>query len=57
MEPYGHDVAVLCRNNAPLLSMAFKLLRRGIGVKMLGRDIGKGLVPLAKKLFPNPNTS
>lgn len=57
VEPYGHDIAVLCRNNAPLLTMAFKLLRHGIGVKMLGRDIGKGLVALAKKLFPNPNAT
>lgn len=44
------SVAVLCRNNAPLLSLAFKLLRQGIGVHMLGREIGKGLQTLAKKL-------
>lgn len=44
------DIAILCRNNAPLLSMAFKLLRARIGVTMLGRDIGKGLITLAKKI-------
>lgn len=49
------DIAVICRNNAPLLSMAFKLLRQRIGVKMLGRDIGKGLVAQARKLLPLPN--
>lgn len=36
-------VAILCRNNAPLLGMAFKLIRSGRGVTMLGRDIGKSL--------------
>lgn len=41
---------VLCRNNGPLLAMAFKLLRQGIGCQMLGRDIGRGLVALGKKI-------
>jgi len=52
VKAHGNDIAVLCRNNAPLVSFAFKLLRRGIGVKMLGRDIGKGLKSLCKKLSP-----
>jgi hypothetical protein len=47
----GGTTAVLCRNNAPLLSLAFKLLRQQIGVTMLGRDIGKGLVLLSKKIL------
>lgn len=47
------DCAVLCRNNAPLVTMAFKLIRRGIGVNMLGRDIGRGLSSLCKKLSPD----
>jgi len=38
---------ILCRNNGPLLSMAFKLLRRGVGCYMLGRDLGKGLERLS----------
>ena len=50
------SVAVLCRNNAPLISLAFKLLRQQIGVVMLGTDIGKGLVALAKKLMPDDST-
>jgi DNA helicase-2/ATP-dependent DNA helicase PcrA len=54
VQAYGTEIAVLCRNNAPLLSMAFKLLRRGIWVKMLGRDIGKGLSSLAKKILGDP---
>jgi len=43
-------VAVLCRNNAPLLALAFKLLRQGVSVVMLGRDIGQGLVALSRKI-------
>ncbi len=44
------SMAVLCRNNAPLFSLAFKLLRRNIGCHMLGRDIGAGLKNLTNKL-------
>jgi superfamily I DNA/RNA helicase len=47
------STAILCRNNAPLLSMAFKLLRQNIGVTMMGREIGKGLSNLCKKLAPD----
>lgn len=50
------DLAVLCRNNAPLLSLAFALIRRGIGVKMAGRDLGKGLVALVKKIARDEST-
>lgn len=46
------EIAILCRNNAPLMSMAFKLIRSGVACQMLGRDIGKGLVTLSKKLLP-----
>jgi len=46
------DLAVLCRNNAPLISLALRLLSKGISCHMLGRDIGKGLIALAKKICP-----
>ena len=49
-------LAILCRNNGPLVKMAFKLIRKGIGCVMLGRDIGKGLESLTKKLFPDDMT-
>jgi len=52
-----HSVAVLCRNNAPLLRLAFRLLRSNVGVQMLGRDIGKGLVTLSKKILPDDSMS
>jgi len=35
--------AIICRNNAPLISLAFKFLRQGRGVRMLGSDIGRSL--------------
>lgn len=43
-------IAVLCRNNAPLLSLAFSLIRQGIAPVMIGRDIGKGLQTLARQI-------
>lgn len=45
-------IAIICRNNAPLLSMAFKLIRAGVAPQMLGRDIGKGLIALVRKITP-----
>jgi len=48
--PDARQLAILCRNNAPLVSMAFKLIREGVGCQMLGRDIGKGLINLTSKL-------
>lgn len=48
----GGTCAILCRNNAPLLSLAFKLLRQNVGCYFAGRDIGKGLAALSRKLAP-----
>lgn len=55
-EASNGSIAILCRNNAPLLSMAFKLLRHNVGVNMLGREIGRGLSNLCKKLCPDITT-
>lgn len=52
----GREIAMLCRNNAPLVSMAFKLIKQGIGCIMLGRDIGRGLIQLTNKLAKDDNT-
>jgi DNA helicase II / ATP-dependent DNA helicase PcrA len=41
--------AVLCRMTAPLVGFAFDLIRHGIGCRVLGRDIGAGLISLIKK--------
>lgn len=49
----SRSLAILSRNNAPLLKIAFKLLRSNVPVTMLGRDIGKTLVALSKKVLPD----
>lgn len=46
------EAAILCRNNAPLLSLAFKLLRANRAIKLVGMDIGANLVRALKKLGP-----
>jgi ATP-dependent DNA helicase UvrD/PcrA len=42
--------AIICRNNAPLLSCALALLRAGRGVHLVGTDLGPQLVRALKKL-------
>lgn len=39
----------LCRNNAPLVSICFALLRQGKKAIIKGKDIGAGLLALVKK--------
>lgn len=41
--------AILCRNTAPLVALAFSLIRRRIACHVEGRDIGQGLIALAKR--------
>lgn len=43
------DDVILCRNTAPLIKTAYALLSKGIACKVEGRDIGKGLITLARK--------
>lgn len=38
--------AILCRNTAPLITLAFGFIQREVGVHVLGREIGQGLVML-----------
>jgi DNA helicase-2/ATP-dependent DNA helicase PcrA len=40
---------VLCRVNAPLVPVAFSLIRRGVKAVIRGRNIGSGLIALIKK--------
>jgi len=46
------DDAILCRNTAPLVGVAFTLILRHKPARMLGREIGQGLSALVKKLKP-----
>jgi superfamily I DNA/RNA helicase len=43
------DDAILCRNTAPLVAAAYRLIRNGVGCYIEGRDIGTGLIKLATK--------
>lgn len=49
---FGQEDAVLCRTNAPLVGLAYECIGRGIPCRILGRDIGKGLVTLVERLNP-----
>ncbi len=44
--------AIICRNNAPLFSCALRLIKSGRAIKLVGMDIGPGLVRVMKKLGP-----
>lgn len=41
---------VLCRNNAPLMRLALRLLVAGRTVEIAGRDIGKNLIKLTERI-------
>jgi DNA helicase-2/ATP-dependent DNA helicase PcrA len=41
---------VVCRKSAPLIQAAFRFIRAGVPVQVLGRDIGEGLKGLIKKM-------
>jgi len=45
--------AIICRNNAPLFSCALRLIKSGRAIKLVGMDIGPGLVRVMKKLGPS----
>jgi DNA helicase-2/ATP-dependent DNA helicase PcrA len=44
------DDLIICRNNAPTISYAFKLIRDRVPVVVRGRDIGKNLINLIERL-------
>lgn len=45
----GPTDAVLCRNMAPLVQLAYQLIRAGKPAKVEGRAIGQGLIALVRK--------
>jgi len=49
VEDLPPSAAIICRNNAPLFSLAIKLLQRGRYAQLVGNDIGKGLLKVMKK--------
>lgn len=46
----SRDSVILCRNSAPCVTFAYGLLQRDIPCIILGRDIGKALTDLVKKM-------
>jgi DNA helicase II / ATP-dependent DNA helicase PcrA len=48
--------AVICRNNAPLFTLALRLIRMGRGVQLVGTDLGPQLVRALKRLGPEAMT-
>lgn len=47
-----HDLppTILCRNNAPLIQLALRCLVSGISAEVAGKDIGRGLTSLTKRI-------
>ena len=43
-----HD-AILCRNTAPLVQTAYSLIAKGVPCRVEGREIGTGLIKLARR--------
>lgn len=46
----GDSTAIICRNNAPLFRLGFKLLSNGISISVIGSDIGPKVVGIMGKL-------
>lgn len=49
--------AILCRKNAPLISLAFKLLNARVPCRIEGKDIGQELIRFCKKFKTNDKPS
>lgn len=45
----GPESVILCRNNKPLVELAYQLLRKGIPCQIAGRDFASGLISLCKR--------
>lgn len=49
VEGLNRDDAILCRNTAPLITTAYSLISKGIACHVEGREIGTGLIKLARR--------
>lgn len=54
---FPYSCAVICRNNAPLISLALRLITAGKGVNFLGGNLFKELKSIIGKTCPDPETS
>ena len=48
-ETLTKEDAILCRNTAPLVTMAYTLISKGVACRVEGREIGQGLIKLAQR--------
>lgn len=53
VEDFQTEDFVVCRNTAPVVALAFKMIRAHKPVRVLGRDIGQNLIALIKKMRAN----
>lgn len=49
-EMFKPNDMVVCRNSAPTVQLAYSLISKKIPAKVMGREIGEGLITLIKKL-------
>ena len=49
---FGARDLILCRNNAPLVKLAFRLIRERVPCQVLGRDLAGGLTAIVNRLKP-----
>lgn len=49
LEDLPEDATIICRNNAPIFSMAIELFANGRYAQILGNDVGKFLIKTLKK--------
>jgi len=49
-DDFTNEDLVICRAGAPLVQLAYKLLAQRVAVRIMGRDLGQGLVTLIKRL-------
>lgn len=57
IEPTTKSLAFICRNNAPLVNLAFKLSKENINTVILGRDICNELLTIISKTAPDRRIS
>jgi superfamily I DNA/RNA helicase len=49
---FPDDATIICRNNAPILRLAFKLISDGRSVSVMGSELGPRLIGIMKKFGP-----
>lgn len=50
------EIMIACRNRAPLMKLAFRLIRQRVAPAMIGRQLGKNLVAFSRKIVPEDST-